>query len=330
MAAPRKILIVRLSSIGDIILTSPIIRSLAHCHPHSELHFLTKPAYASLLDHHPALTKVHQLQESMEATIRHLDEEGFDFILDLHRNLRSARLKLGLGLPSATYSKDRLAVLLKTRLGWGELPEVHTVERYARTLPALDCTLDAEGLDLYLAPEALQQAAQIREAHFQRKPIGVVLGGGYATKRWPTAYFIELLEALGEEVMLLGGPDEAAAAAEISRALPQPHLDATGKYPLAVSAALVRECRLVLTHDTGLMHVAAVYGVPIVALWGNTVPEFGFYPYRAEHVSLGVDNLSCRPCTKLGHAECPKGHFKCMADLRPARVLSILQQHPAL
>ena len=329
MTGPRKILILRLSSIGDVVLTSPIIRSLARCHPNAELHFLTKAAYAPLLDHHPQLTRVHRFSGQLEATIRALDAEGFDFVVDLHRNLRTARIKLGLGLPSATYSKDRWAVLWHTKTGWGKLPETHTVERYARTLSALDCALDAQGLELFLAPEARKLARDMRTRYFRQRPFGVVLGGGFATKRWPAAYFVELLNGLDEPVVLFGGPEDRDVAEAVTAGLQFEPFNTVGEYALELSAALVGECRLLLTHDTGLMHVAAASGVPTVSLWGNTVPEFGFAPYRADNVSLQVEGLNCRPCSKLGHAACPKGHFRCMRDLRPERVAAVLRAHPA-
>lgn len=330
---PGKILIIRLSSIGDVVLTSPIIRSLQTQFPEAELHFLTKAAFAPLLDHHPALAQVHRFAGDMHATVAELKAEGFDYIIDLHRNIRSAILKIRLGVPSASYTKDRWPVLLYTKYKLGKLPDRHTVERYAHALrklqsePALPLELSSElePLELFLPPEAHTMAAQIRGRYFNQPPIGVVLGGKYATKRWPNAHFITLLNQLKRPVLLLGGPEDKAAAEEIKANLTIEHFDAVGQYDLVLSAALVKECAYVITHDTGLMHIAAAFQKTLFVLWGNTVPELGFSAWKTETYNLEVPDLKCRPCTKLGYDECPKGHFKCMLELKPAQVLKAIE-----
>ena len=324
--AAEKILILRLSSIGDVVLTTPIIRALANCFPTAELHFLTKAAYAGLLEAHPLLTRVHRFEGNLEATISALEDEGFDLVVDLHRNIRSALIKMRLGVRSGTYSKDRWPVLLHTKWKLVPLPKVHTVERYARALEPLGCKLDGGGLELYLPVEAHGMAEKVLKGQFNKAPMGVVLGGKYPTKRWPAAHFIELLNALGQAVILFGGPEDKAEAASIAAKLKVPYLNAAGQFNLALSAALVNRCAFVLTHDTGLMHIAAAFQKKIFTLWGNTVPELGFGPYGVEHaVALQVADLSCRPCTKLGYDACPKGHFKCMLDLRPETVLQQIE-----
>ncbi len=322
---PQKILIIRLSSIGDVILTSPIIRSLYSCYPEAELHFITKSAYAHLLEEHPLLTKVHRFEGNMNATITALREEKFDFIVDLHRNIRSFVIKSRLRLPSGTYSKDRWAVLFHTRYKIGKLPRIHTVERYARALGPLNCEFDSSPLELYLPIEAHEMAGKILNRYFKAPPVGVVLGGKYTTKRWPVDYFAELLNKLKRPVLLLGGPDEKEDAARLTANLEVKHLDAVGQYNLVLSAALVKRCQYLITNDTGLMHIGAAFGVPLFVLWGNTVPELGFYPWKSTAVNLQVDGLRCRPCTKLGHDKCPKRHFRCMKDLKPEMVLNAIR-----
>lgn len=322
----RKILIIRLSSIGDIVLTSPVIRALATCYPESELHFLTKNAYADLLEAHPLLEKVHRFQGNLENCITALEEEGFDHIVDLHRNIRSAWIKMRLGIPATTYSKDRIPVLLHTRWKLGDLPPNHTVDRYLRAIAPLGCQGDGKGLDLYLSPTVHKTAREIVHRNFGKPPLVLVLGGKYPTKRWPADRFAQVLNALQQPAILLGGPEDRPAAKALSKALSIHHLDATGQYSLALSAALVREAAFVLTHDTGLMHIAAAFQKKIFTIWGNTVPELGFAPYGvSDAVPLQVENLRCRPCTKLGYDACPKGHFKCMLDLQADRVISVIQ-----
>ncbi|HEX2898747.1 MAG TPA: glycosyltransferase family 9 protein [Bacteroidia bacterium] len=318
----KKILVIRLSSIGDIVLTSPIIRSLHQCFPEAAIHFLTKKAFGSLLQHHPQIAKVHLYDGDLGATIRELKAEGFDQVVDLHRNLRSRRIKLQLGVAATTYSKDRWAVVLHTKFGIGKLPKVHTVERYARAIQPLGCRLDDRGLDFFLPDEARVLAQAIVGRHFSEKPIAVVLGGNYFTKRWPKEYFVDLLNGLSLPVLLLGGKSEAEDAQWITERLTVQVLNTVAQHDLLLSAALLEKSRFVITHDTGLMHIATALGLPIYSIWGNTVPELGFAPYKAtQSVIIENKGLDCRPCTKLGYGKCPKGHFNCMMQLHPAQVL---------
>lgn len=323
---PQKILVIRLSSIGDIVLTSPILRSLRHCFPHARIHFLTKRAYEPLLSHNPHLDHLHLFDGDLAATHRELQAQEFDQLIDLHCSIRSRILKLRLRIPSTSYSKDRWPVLLYAKFKVGKLPQVHTVERYERAILPLGCALDGGGLEFYLSPEARNMATDLVRDSFSEPPIAVVLGGNYFTKRWPREYFVDLLNALGLPAILLGGKPEQEDAAWIAPRLAVPCLNAVARYDLMRSAALLEPCRYVIAHDTGLMHIATALGLKVYSIWGNTVPELGFSPYQAvESVMIENKGLSCRPCTKLGHAKCPKGHFKCMMEITPARVLDVIR-----
>ena len=264
----------------------------------------------------------------MDATLAELKSEKFDFILDLHRNIRSRIIKSRLRIPASTYPKDRRKILLHTRFKIGKLPDRHTVDRYAAALKPLQCKLDDQGLEFFL-PDSYRQEAQdqIAQQFPAARPVAVVLGGKFATKKWPTAYFIQLLNALQRPAILLGGPDETVEAAEISQALTIPHHNAVGKIDLLQSAALMAGSTLVITHDTGLMHIAVALKLPTVSIWGSTVPELGFAPYRSPNALIVQHpDLSCRPCSKLGHDKCPKGHFKCMKELTPEMVLQAIRK----
>lgn len=324
---PQKILIIRLSAIGDIVLTSPVIRSLRHGLPEAEIHFLTKAAFTPLLQHNPHIERVIAFHGNIGETVQLLKSEGYDLVLDLHRNLRSRLIKARLRVPSITYSKDRLAVWKYVRWRIGQLPRAHAVDRYARVLKPLGCRLDGQGLEFFLPEEARTLAAQVVGRHFPARPIAVVLGGTHFTKRWPREYFPELLNRLGQPVLLLGGKAEVEDAAWIEAQLKVPSLNAVAQYDLLLSAALMEQSAWVLTHDTGLMHIAVALGLKTVSIWGNTVPELGFAPYKAVS-SLVIENkeLECRPCTKLGYDKCPKGHFRCMKDLTPERVQRVIEE----
>jgi ADP-heptose:LPS heptosyltransferase len=189
-----------------------------------------------------------------------------------------------------------------------------------------DANWTIKGLDFYLPDEARILAKEIVGRYFSEKPVAVVLGGNYFTKRWPKEYFVELLNGLGLPVLLLGGKTESEDAKWIEERLKVQCLNAVAQYDLLLSAALLEKCQFVITHDTGLMHIATALGLSIYSIWGNTVPELGFAPYKAVH-SVIIENkaLQCRPCSKLGYEKCPKGHFKCMIELVPAKVLDAIR-----
>lgn len=306
-------------------MTSPVVRSLKNAFPEAEIHFFTKKAFVSLVAHNPHIAQVHAYEGNLEANLRAFQQIGFDFVLDLHNSLRSGILRRRLGLPSSVYPKFNIPTRLYIRFRIGKLPQMHVIERYGKALSPLGIGLDAKGLEIFLPEEAKAKANDVLEGKFAEAPVGVVIGATFNTKKWIPAYFPELLNRLGRPVILFGGPPDMELGSFIESKLEVPYLNAVGKYNLMESSALLAHCQSVLTHDTGLMHIAAALGKKIHVLWGQTVPELGFTPYKADAIHLQVEDLACRPCHKLGYAECPKGHFKCMRDLTVEQVLSVMQ-----
>ena len=315
----NKFLIIRFSSIGDIVLTSPVVRSLKQAFPDAELHFLTKQSYAKLLEPNPYIDQIHAFNGDWSAMINDLKKHHFSHIFDLHRNLRSLRVKLAVRRPYSTFNKQNINKYLLTKPMLRALTGniAHVVDRYGATLHPLGIQLDQQGLDFFLPDGKEEEAKQILQDHFQSSSpsLAVVLGATHRTKRWIPTHFQSFLNQNGQSAVLLGGPDIRHEADEIIAGLKVPFLDAVGKYDLFTSAALMKQCQQVITHDTGLMHIAAAFQQPMITLWGNTVPEFGMTPYKATHEIREVEGLSCRPCSKIGHGECPKGHFRCMKEL---------------
>lgn len=325
----KKVLIIRFSSIGDIVLTSPLPRSLKKSHPDYEIHFLSKKANKDLLIHNPHIDKLHILTDSLSETIRELKQEKFDFILDLHHNLRSFLIKIRLGVKAQSFPKENWAKYKMVRFKNRKIQLRHIVERYASTLSLVESKLDEEGLELHLPEELEEKAKQMLVDHLPKaspQPLAIVLGAKHATKRWPADRFIELIQKLGEAVVLIGGPDALEEAEAISKAVQSPLFNSVGKLSLLESAALLKQCRAVVAHDTGFMHIAAAFGMEIYSLWGNTVPEFGMTPYKSPHQVLEIKDLDCRPCSKIGFDACPKGHFACMQNQKAEDVAKAISQ----
>lgn len=326
----KKVLIIRFSSIGDIVLCSPIIRSIKQQHPNSSIHFLSKSANKDLLIHNPYLDRVHLLKDSLSTTLKALKAEKFDFIIDLHRNLRSLRVKLALGAPSKSFPKKNFDKYKMVRLKNRSISLDHIVERYGETLSLIHTSLDKEGLDFFL-PADIEKEAEIsfqeQSENWDQSPIGIVLGAKHATKRWIPEHFIELLNQQNRPALLIGGPDAKEEAERIASNLDIPYWNIVGQFPLLKSAALMKQCTAVIAHDTGFMHIAAAFKMKVYSIWGNTVPAFGMTPYKTEHVLIEQQGLSCRPCSKIGFDSCPKGHFDCMRKTKPQDVAKLLESN---
>lgn len=317
MSAVKKILLIRFSSIGDIVLTSPVIRSVRNHLPEVEMHVLTKSKYAELFAHNPYINKVHPLGTSLAEVINDLKRERFDFVADLHCNIRSMRVRAALRTPSAGFPKLNLKKYLLVRFKYDTMPKLHVVDRYFEAVRPLGVTNDGLGLDFFTGNIGLPDHAP---AWLSQGFVAVVIGGQHNTKIMPADKVARVIELLGLPVVLLGGSSDAKRAATIVELASQSTVwNASGKLSLMESAKVLKAASAVLTNDTGLMHIAAAYHKPIVSVWGNTVPALGMWPYMPEYESLSViiENkaLSCRPCSKIGFDRCPKGHFKCMNTL---------------
>ena len=310
-----KLLVLRFSSIGDIVLTSPVLRCLKEQLPEAEVHVATKAAFADLVRFDPHVDHVHELGEDLGYLIRRLGSVGFDQVIDLHNNLRTARIKRALGIRAHAFRKLNVEKWLLVNLRIDRMPRVHIVDRYLEAVAHLGVKNDGKGLELHIPPDREVDPSTLPAAH-RSGYTAVAIGAAHATKRLPDHKLIDLVQAIAGPVVLIGGPDDQAVAARIADAVGGRVYDATGKYDLLGSASLIRQARSVVAHDSGAMHIACAFGRPVVSVWGNTVPAFGMGPYQPQHPERThiseVPGLSCRPCSKIGFDRCPKGHFHCM------------------
>lgn len=326
-----KILIIRFSSLGDIVLTTPVIRTLKTHFSDAEIHFVTKPAYVPALIENPYLHKIHELDGSLWSLAMKLRKENYDYVIDLHQNLRTFILKRLLNAKAYSYPKENINKWLLTTFKINRMPSEHVVDRYFRAVKPLGVKNDSLGLD-YFIPEKDQVEPSWLPEGFQQYA-AVVIGGKKATKRLPTSRIIELCDRINKPVLLLGGKEDEARGAEVERFFSREGTDssfeeglrqlgktttvynACGKFNINQSASLLKNAQWVFTHDTGLMHIASAFKKDLFTIWGSTVPEFGMYPYRTRFTIFEKKDLSCRPCSKIGFDKCPKGHFKCMNEV---------------
>lgn len=308
-----KYLVIRFSSIGDIVLTSPVVRCLKNQVEGAEVHFVTKKKYAGLVTQNPYIEKVHVLSDSLNELIARLQEENFDYVIDLHHNIRSARVKNRLKIPAFTFRKLNLVKYLMVNLKINRLPQKHIVDRYLETLEIFDVKNDGKGLDFFIPEDKVFQKKDL-PVRFQSGYIAFVIAATWNTKKLPVEKVAEICNQIDYPVILLGGKTEQEAGEAILSLTKGNVLNLTGKVNLNQSASLVKEANVVLANDTGLMHIAAAFRKKILSFWGNTIPAFGMVPYLAHPDSqmMEVAGLRCRPCSKLGYRKCPKKHFRCM------------------
>jgi len=339
-----KFLIIRFSSIGDIVLTTPVIRCLKKQVPDAEVHFLTKEGFHSIVQHNPYIDKIHLLAHSFELMIHELKLEEYDWIVDLHKNVRTVRVKQALGKPSRSFNKLNTQKYIYVNLKLNVMPNVHIVDRYIKTVESFGVKNDGAGLDYFIPIKDETKKEDIPASHHAGF-IGIVIGAAHNTKKYPVHKLKELCARLDHPVILLGGKEDWQNGDEISAVDPIKIYNACGKFSINESADLVRRSKLIISNDTGLMHIAAAFKKPIISLWGNTVPSFGMYPYYGANYLQGynstvaskpgittspydilqVNKLKCRPCTKIGYDKCPRGHFKCMEKIEVDQVMKAIE-----
>jgi ADP-heptose:LPS heptosyltransferase len=315
----KKILIIRFSSIGDIVLTSPVIRCVKQ-QLDAEIHFITKDIYQSILADNPHIDKLILFKDDINEVVESMKTEQYDFVVDLHHNLRSLRLKKNLKRPSSSFPKVNVQKFLLTNFKIDRMPEAHIVDRYFEATQQIGVVNDGNGLD-YFIPE--NDRLDIKAYDIPEEYVAFAIGAQYATKRLPNEKIIEIIKGIKMPVVLLGGPSDEDNARFIQSKCDV--IDLVGKININQSASVIQRAKKVISHDTGMMHIAVALKKQVISIWGNTTPNLGMYPYYPENRELftihEVD-LKCRPCSKIGYQKCPKKHFNCMEQQDVEKIIS--------
>ena len=327
-----RVLVVRFSSIGDVLLTTPLLRALRRRHPEAAVTFVTKRAMAPLIADNPHVTQVLALEA--DEPIGHLAArvDPFDAThgLDLHGSIRSRAFRLLVRCRWAGYKKRRLArtalIATKRNLYSRHVP---VAERYFEAAQELDVTPDGEPPEFFLAPAARMRVEQwLTEQQLAGARLAALApGAAHATKRWPVSHWIALadrLAAAGYKLVVVGGPEDRGVAHQI-REGGGAAASAAGAFSLQETGALLAKSQVLVSGDTGVMHMATGVGTPVVALFGPTVEEFGFFPYSPRATVL-QRALDCRPCSAMGSAQCPLDHHRCLVDIVPADVAAAVEK----
>ena len=310
-----RILIIRFSSIGDIVLTSPIIRCVKNQIPNAEIHYLTKETYSNLITHNTHITKLHALNDhNFNILVEDLKKENFDLVIDLHKNFRTFKIKRAINTKWFSFNKLNFKKWLFVHFKIDLLPDVHIIDRYFDGLKSLNIKNDNQGVEYHL-PHKL--AIDLKQYHIQKKQYLVLsLGATYHTKQIPNNVLLMLLKRLNDShVVLIGAGNKDTEKADfiMNNSNHKNIINLCNKLTINESAYIIKHSKTIITGDTGMMHIASCFDIDIITLWGNTHPKLGMHAYVSkEKVQNHVVNLACHPCSKLGSDKCPRGHFNCM------------------
>lgn len=335
------ICILRLSSLGDIVLTSVLLRCIKYKFPEANIVFVVAEKYADIIKYNPHCSHIvtvdtkngiNELFKKRKELLHYNNGEKFDIVLDLHRNIRTGIIRLGIGKQYGLINKFRKQKLelVHKKKGKGE-PIVHIVDRYMQTAEKWGIVNDGKGLELWLESEKKKKEyAPDTVIQSKQKIIGVAPGARHFTKRYPVEKFIDLLKGIKKkfpeiQFSLFGGEEEKELCSIIEKQVADDVRNYAGLLSVLDSAAEIDRCSLMISNDSGLMHIAAARRVPIIAIFGSTVKEFGFTPYMVNNVIMETD-MSCRPCSHIGRDSCPLGHFECMEKITPLMIADSVEK----
>jgi lipopolysaccharide heptosyltransferase II len=333
-----KTLVIRFSSVGDIVLATPLLRVLRSRFPKGQIDFVTRREYAELVRSNRNLNRTYEYDaskgfEGLRTLKNTIKAEKYDLIVDIHDSLRSKYLRSLRGPRRVVVDKRILErsmlVNLKKNIYRGI---VSVVDRYIETVSHLGVENDGKGLELHIPDEILfgvsGKLAALKLDRFE-KVVGLCPGARHFTKRWPAEKFARVGAAFAQKmdakILLLGGPDDESLCRQIGWTLNNEAgvdraTNLAGQLTLLETAAAMQYCDVIVTNDTGLMHLATAMQKKIVAIFGSTVKEFGFFPYDPSAVVIERREVACRPCSHIGRAECPERHFRCMTEIEPEEV----------
>lgn len=306
-----RLLFIRFSAIGDIVLASPALRCAKQQIPGVEIHFLTKKSMKAVSEANPYVDRFHYFDKDLSATIQELKACKFDYIIDLHKNLRTLRIRLALGVPCLSYNKLSVEKFLLTKFQVNRMADRHISLRSVDALAPLGVVYDGKGLDYFVPSEVIQPV------FFPEGYVALVIGASYATKKLPLESLKVLCSQIPHPIVLVGGKEEVADGEALALLDPTRILNTCGTYSLHESALIVQKSKVVISHDTGMLYIACAFEKNVIAIWGATSPALQVEPFmpvdsKAQVFQSIVTDLTCQPCSNFGTKTCPKGHFACM------------------
>ncbi len=332
---PSSILIIRLSSIGDVLLTTPLIRILKNYYPDSRIDFMTTKINFDLLKFNPNINilieydKSLSINEILKFKDNIIKESNYDLIIDLQNNLRSKILTSAVQAHVYKFNKRRLYKIKLVYFKYKVKDYLQIPDLYVNSLNELSILPDGLGLEFWLKKDLKNKTYPFKEILTSNiLKIAIAPGAHHFTKRWTKEKYIELCKELVNKyysnISLIGGSEDEKLCQEICDSVGTNCQTFAGKISLLDSAEIINDSDLTITNDTSIMHISAARQVPTVAIFGSTIPEFGFSPYMVNN-RIVQNDMKCRPCTHIGKKKCPKGHFNCMNTIEVNAVMEAVQ-----
>lgn len=316
-----KFLVIRFSSIGDIVLASPVMRCLKTQLQDAEVHFLTKESFKVVTASNPYIDKFFYLDNNLDELIEQLKTEEYDYVIDLHKNFRSIKVAKSLKKKTLTIDKLSIQKTLLTKFHINIMPKRHITLRSLDTVKSLGIKDDGKGLDYFIPEKDHIQQSDLPTAH-SAGFIAIVIGASYNTKKLPVHKLQELCSKLNYPIVLVGGKEDTAIGDAVAAIDDIRIYNACGKFNLNESADIIKKSKLVVSNDTGLQYIACAFNKEVLAIWGGTSPKLDVEPFYGSrflsyqnnlpYENIIVPKLWCQPCSKYGQDKCPLGHFKCM------------------
>ena len=336
----QKILIIQTAFIGDVILTTPLIRLVSQNFPEAEIHFLTIPSSKNTVETLTYISKLwiydkHDRERGLIAfsrLIRKLRLVQFDLVITPHRSLRTALLAFLSGIPVRIGFKNSMGWFLFTRTV--KYPsKIHEIERnlklveplniiaHQKELPEIQITRrDKNSVDEWIKEKKIPKPEKI---------IAMAPGSVWFTKRWPVNYFRELAGKFSESgygIIFVGSKDDEYLYRDINQPKNPSFYNAMGLFTLRQTAEIIRRSQLLISNDSAPTHIGVAVKTKVLTIFGSTIPEYGFYPYGNNDRIIEIENLYCRPCTDHGRHSCPQKHFRCMLKITPEQVFHEAQE----
>lgn len=312
-----KVLIIRFSSIGDIVLASPVFRCVKQQLENAEVHFLCKKAFKDVTVANPYIDHFHYFDNNLQELADECNRQHFDYIIDLHKNFRTFKLRMKVKSNWLVFKKLTFQKFILTNFKINIMPRRHITLRSLDAVRPLGVKDDGKGLDYFIPAEERIALDDLPASHYFGF-IAIVIGASYYTKKLPVYKLKELCSLINYPIILVGGREDAEEGRQVAEEDPIKIYNACGKFSLNGSADIVSKAKLVISNDTGLQYIAAAFGKRIFAIWGGTSPALDVEPfYGTNHLSLHINfvlNLYCQPCSNYGTQTCPRGHFKCMKN----------------
>jgi heptosyltransferase-2 len=322
----KRILIIQTAFLGDVILSTPLIKALRKLFPDSFISFLLIPETKKVLENNPHLNEILVYDKrkkkgvgSFLQIIIRIRERRFDLAMIPHRSMRSALLAyLSRISERIGFDKSAGSFLFTNKVVYPL--NVHEVDRNLSLLSGFNAHPTEASPELFPSPEDFSYARKllldsgVRE---EDKIVGIAPGSVWATKRWLPERFAEvsqlLMEKAGVKAVFLGSEDDRKLCERIAKLMKDKPLILAGRTDILQSAAIISFCKVILSNDSAPVHIASAMRRPVVAIFGSTSPEFGFAPYGKGHLII-QKKMDCRPCGIHGRGECPQKHFRCIKD----------------